>query len=273
MTIRLVQLVADHGGADLPFAEVVQRMRIAAPDATVQLTSVAPFDTIAAGFCVAQLALTEGLPDRIVIHDVGGARREPGGHERFCISRTRDGVLVVGPNAGWSWSFVLDGVCGLCRLDVATNGSPFRSRDLLPLALAHVAAQHPHAVCEDVPRSQVPTVPESAVAYVDGSGIVTTTIAELPAPAGERVVVRIGGVSATAVVAGDATAIAPGGLALVPGSSGWRGHDGRWRRFLELVVGGGSAAERFAYPAAGETVAIRRARAPARRKPRAPQKA
>ncbi len=269
MTTRLVQLVADRGGADLPFAEVVQRVRIAVPDAAIHLTTVAPFDTIAAGFCVAQLALTDGPPDRIVVHDVAGARREPGGQERFCIARTRDGVLVVGPNAGWSWSFAVEGLCGLCRLDVAADGSPFRSRDLLPLAVAHAAAEHPHAVCEDIPRSEVPPAPESAVAYVDGSGIVTTTIAEPPAAVGERVVVRIGAVSATAVVTGDATAIAPGSLALGAGSFGWRGRDGRRRRFLELIVGGGSAAERFAFPRTGEKVAIRRGRATARRTPAA----
>jgi hypothetical protein len=74
-------------------------------------------------------------------------------------------------------------------------------------------------------------------------------------------------------VAGDATAIAPGRLALASGSFGWRGRDGRRRRFLELIVGGGSAAERFAFPCTGEKVAIRRGRAAARRKPAAHQKA
>ena len=271
MSVRLIQLVADHGRADLPFAEVIQRVCIALPDATVHLTSVAPFDTIAAGFCVAQLALSEGPQDRIVAHAVGGARRESGAGERFCVARTRDGVLVVGPNAGWSWSFAADELCGLCRLDVAADGSPFPSRDLLPLALAHVAARHPHAVCENVPRSRVPPVPDSAVAYIDGSGIITTTISDPPARPGERVCVRIGGVSATALMVGDAAAIPPGGLALAPGSFGWRGRDGRRRRFLELVVGGASAAERFASPAPGERVAIRRTRR-RRRKPRARQK-
>jgi len=273
MTIRLVQLVADHGGGDLAFAEVVQRVRIGVPDAVVHLTSVAPCDTIAAGFCVALLALTDGPPDRIVVHDVTGVRREPGGQERFCIARTRGGVLVVGPNAGWSWSFAVDGLRGLCHVDVARDTSPYRARDLLPRAIAHVAAGHPHAVCDDIPRSQIPPIPPSAVAYIDGSGIITTTIAEPPAAPGERVVVGIGAVSATAVVAGDATAIAPGRLALAPGSFGWCCPDGRRRRFLALVVGGGSAAERFAFPSTGEAVAVRPARAATRRKPRVRQQA
>ena len=60
MTAWLVQLVADYGEGELMFAEVVQRLLAGLPDATVRLTTVGPSDTIAAGFCVAQLALTDG---------------------------------------------------------------------------------------------------------------------------------------------------------------------------------------------------------------------
>jgi hypothetical protein len=273
VTGRLVQLVADYAEADLTFAEVVQRVLIALPEATVRLTTVAPYDTLGAGFCVAQLALTDGPSERVVIHDVGGARREPAEHDSFCAGRSRQGVLVLGPNAGWCWSFAVDELYGLCRLDVAAAGLPSRSRDLLPQAIAHTVAQHPHAVCDDVPRSEVPPVPESAVAYVDCRGSITTTIPEPPAAAGERVVVRIAGVSATAVVAGPIARVPDGELALASGASGWRGRDGRYRRFVELIAGGGSAAARFANPPAGARVTIRPAGATARRRSRARQQA
>ncbi len=60
---RLIHLVADYGAGDLAFAEVVQRLALALPGAVVHPTPVRAFDTLAAGFVVAQLALTDGPPD------------------------------------------------------------------------------------------------------------------------------------------------------------------------------------------------------------------
>ena len=52
----LVHIVADYGQGDLAFAEVVQRLKLHLPDAEPVLTPVPPFCTLAAGFCIAQLA-------------------------------------------------------------------------------------------------------------------------------------------------------------------------------------------------------------------------
>jgi hypothetical protein len=233
---RLVQLVADYGPGDLAYAELTQRLALAVPDAVVHLTRVAPDDTLAAGYCVADLALTEGPPDRIVAHDAGDGR--------LCGGRARDGVWIVGPDAGWSWSFVIDELSRLCRLD-ATN---------LALGVAHVAKGHPHAVCDPVPRESVPPVPQRVVAYVDSAGNVKTTIAEPPAPAGSRILIRIGGASAHALVAG-AEEIPDGELALATGP-GWPTRRGGRRCFFELVVCGGSASDRFADAAPGTAVHV-----------------
>ena len=256
---RLIHLVADYGAGDLAFAEVVQRLALALPDTVVHPVVVAPYDTLAAGFCVAQLLLNDGPSDRIVVHDVtaGGDEAGPGGEgPRFCVGRTRAGVLAVGPNAGWSWSFAVDELRGLCYLDVPADGSHFRSRDRLPVAIAHVVAGHPHAICGTVPSARVPPVPEGVIAYVDGYGDLETTLSRPPAASGDRVVVSIGGVSATAIVADSPVAVAEGELALAPGSSGWPTGDGAHRRFLELSLRGGSAARRFADPATGTPVAL-----------------
>jgi hypothetical protein len=233
---RLVQLVADYGPGELAYAELIQRLALAVPDAVVHLTRVAPGDTLAAGFCVAELALTEGPSDRIVAHDVGAGR--------LCGGRTREGVWIVGPDAGWSWSFVSDELSRLCRLDASD----------LALACTHVAQGHPHAVCDPVPRASVPPVPQRVVAYIDSAGNVKTTIAEAPAPAGSRIHIRIGGASAHALVAG-AEAIPDGELALAAGS-GWPCRRGGRRCFFELVVGGGSASDRFADAAPGTAVHV-----------------
>jgi hypothetical protein len=233
---RLIQLVADYGPGDLAYAELTQRLALAVPDTVVQLTRVAPGDTLATGFCVAELALTEGPPDRIVAHDAGGGR--------LCGGRTRSGAWIVGADAGWSWSFVIGELSNLCRLDASE----------LALAVVHVAKGHPHAVWEPVPRESVPPVPERVVAYVDSAGNVKTTIAEPPAPAGSRIHVRIGGASAHALVAA-ADAIRDGELALCAGS-GWPSRRGGCRCFFELIVNGGSASDRFAGPAPGTEVHV-----------------
>jgi hypothetical protein len=102
-------------------------------------------------------------------------------------------------------------------------------------------------------------VPDRVVAYVDAAGNVTTTIAEPPAATGARIQVRIGSVSAIAIVA-DGDAVPAGELALAIGPAGWPLRRGGRRCFAELVVGGGSAAERFARPRPGTAVGLRAGR-------------
>jgi hypothetical protein len=249
---RMVGLVAGYGPGDLAFAEFAQRLALALPDAVLHLAPVAPDDTVAAGFCVAELALGRGPDDRIIVHDVG----VPGDDNRFCVGRTRDGVFVVGPKTGWSWSFVADALDGICHLDEVADGGQLRARDALPAAVAHVSHRHSHAIGDFVPRSSIPPVPEGAVVYADGRGNLKTTIVVPLAAIGERVVVHIGSVSAVAVVTDGTRAPADGELALSPGASGWATRDGGHRRFPELSVGAGSAADRFERPPSGTPVAL-----------------
>ena len=69
---RLVHVVADYGPGDLAFAELMQRLGLVLPDLHLQHTRVAPGDTLAAGYCVARLALTPRTAGRLVLHDVAG---------------------------------------------------------------------------------------------------------------------------------------------------------------------------------------------------------
>src|SRR3712207_9579211 len=97
----LVHVVADYGPAgDLAFAEVTQRLLAALPGATVVATPVGPFDTLAAGFVIAQLALTEGPAARVVFHNVAPRRdeadpRRANEGERFALAEAANGALVV----------------------------------------------------------------------------------------------------------------------------------------------------------------------------------
>src|SRR5215210_4664463 len=97
----LVHIVADYGQGDLAFAEVVQRIKRHLPDAEPVLTPVPAFSTLAAGFCIAQLALNEAPAGTLVYHNVAPreddeAAREANAGERLAYARLRTGVRVIG---------------------------------------------------------------------------------------------------------------------------------------------------------------------------------
>ena len=259
----LVHVVADYGPAgDLAFAEVTQRLAAELPGATIVATPVGPFDTMAAGFVVAQLALTDGPAERVVFHNVAPRRDEANPRranegERFTVAEVPNGTLVVGPNSGHSLAFLHD-QAPLFYLDVPAAGSQFRSRDFLPAAVGRLVAGDRGAIGKPVPPELVPRVPPAVVAYTDGYGNLKTTLDEPPTPSGERVLVRVGDASATAIVSDGSFSVAEGDLALAPGSSGWPLRGGGERRFLELFLRGGSASARLGHPASGTPVGVSR---------------
>jgi hypothetical protein len=245
----LIHLVADHGPGDLVHVQIVQQLLLALPGVSVLPTRVPEGDTVAAGFCVAQLALSDGPDDRLVLHDVASATAAG---EPLYAAHTGAGVVVIGPNTGWSWSFIATEVSSLCELDVCVGAA---ARGGLARAVSHVTRRHPHAICEVLEDPPIPAVPERAVAYVDGGGTVETTVAEPPAAVGAAVMVRIGDVSAQARVAADRDCtVGEGELAITTGPAGWPTRAGGRRTFVELFVGGGSAADRFARPRGGTEI-------------------
>jgi hypothetical protein len=230
----LVHLVADYGPGDLAFAQTVQRLALVAPEAQICPTLAA--DTLAAGLCVAALALAAGPADRVVLHDVAG----PAGDDRMWIGRTREGVLIVGAARGCTWSFVAPALDELCALDLPVDADIAR-------ALRRAVTKHPHAICAVIGRDRVPAPPDCVLAWTDRAGNLQTTLAAAPA---ERVTVRIGDHAEPARLGSPAD----GELVLEPGTRGLQ----------RLAVGGGSAAERFGGPPAGmpvEVTPVARARA------------
>ncbi|HEX7300832.1 MAG TPA: hypothetical protein VF257_17665 [Solirubrobacteraceae bacterium] len=243
-----MHLVTDRGPDDPACADLVRRLATALPGAIVQLTVVAPCDTLAAGCCVAELAVEDATAERLVAHDVTPGPGDPGpwpdgAGEQLCVGRSATGVLIVGPNRGWGWSFAVDALRGLCCMDIV----PRDVDDRLPLALRHARKRHPHAVTGTVSRAAVPAPPERAVAYIDEAGTLKTTLAALPADVGSRVLVEIGDVRAPALVSDGSVAVPDGELALAPGPAGG---------YLQLLQRGGSAAERFAEPATGTPIRV-----------------
>src|SRR4051812_35662171 len=174
----LIQLVADYGPGDLAFAETVQWLALAAPDSRVCATRVAAGDTLAAGLCVAELALGGGPGGRAVVHDVDGTPRD----RRQWIGRTRAGTLVVGADYGWGWAFVTAQPIELCALDVPPDAH-------VALAARHALSRHPHTAGAVIPRHLVPAPPARVVVWADRAGNLQTTVTSTP---DELVMVRIG---------------------------------------------------------------------------------
>jgi S-adenosylmethionine hydrolase len=247
----LLTVVADYGTGDLAFAEVRQRFAKLLPDAEVTALPVPPFDTVGAGFCVAQLALGDGPADRIVYANVAPREdeddpREDNAGEPLAAARLDSGVLVVGVASGYSLSFLAAAGAGVRAVRVADAGSQFRSRDVFPAAVAALARG------EDVLGDplEVPPPPARTVVYTDGYGNLKTSWHEPPAPVGSTVRVRIGDRTAPAVVSDGVFAVPAGAMSFAPGSSGWA------EPFYELLIRGGNAAALFGRPANGSPVEV-----------------
>lgn len=251
----------DGEGTDL-----VRRLALAFPGVVVEICAVSADDTLAAGFCVAQLACAGGSDRRLVASWVGadpaGATPGPwpeGAGPRLCVGRGAAGTLIVGPNAGFGWSLALPDLRGLCFLDVTPAG-----RDTwggtLATAVAHAHCRHPHAAAGAVDRDAVPPPPPAAVARVDRDGTLKTTIIGLPARLGQTVDVRIGAIAAPALVSDGATGAprpSEGQLLLAPARSEWPvAADLGPPRYAELRAVGGSAADRFARPPTGTPIEV-----------------
>jgi len=257
----LVHLVADYGPGDLAAAEVGSSLAVHLPGADVTYTPVGPFDTVAAGFCVAQLALGEGPAERLVYHNVAPREdrddpRPDNEGEPLVAARLANGVLVVGVAAGCTFAFVADEVDEIHEVAVPPSGSQFRSRDAFPALLPGLLAGDRSLLAAPVEPATLPDIPARAVAYVDGYGNLKTTWQEFPAEPGTRVRVRVGDVEAAAIVGGGTFAVPAGELSFAPGSSGWATRTGGQRRWYELLARGGNAAELFDCPAPGTPVEV-----------------
>ncbi|GIF04856.1 SAM hydrolase/SAM-dependent halogenase family protein [Actinoplanes siamensis] len=254
----LLTIVADYGTGDLAFAEVRQRLALLLPEADVTAIPVPPFDTVSAGFCVAQLAFGEGPADRVIYANVAprqdsDAPRAGNAGERLVACRLRTGVLVVGVAAGASMSFLAEAGLPLRAVRVPDAGSQFRSRDVFPGAVAALARGDASLLGPEV---TVAAPPPRSVVYVDGYGNLKTSWYDAPADVGARVRVDIGGRQVVAVVSDGVFAVPDGQMSFAPGSSGWPTGDGRHRACYELFARGASAAELFGHPGAGTPVQI-----------------
>jgi S-adenosylmethionine hydrolase len=248
----MLTVVADYGTGDLAFAEVRQRFALLLPEADVAAIPVPPFDTVSAGFCVAQLAFGDGPADRVVYANVAPRQdedepREDNAGERLVAGRLA-GVLIVGVASGSSMSFLAGEGVPLHAVNVADAGSQFRSRDVFPAAVAGLVRGDDGLLGEQI---TVDPPPEQVVVYTDGYGNLKTSWHEPPAEIGATVRVRIGGAEAEAMVTDGVFSVPAGMVSFAPGSSGWNG-----TAFYELLARGGNIAEQFGFPPSGTPVEV-----------------
>lgn len=260
MLVMLLHVIADFGHADLAFAEVSQRLKCLLPEAQLVLTSVPPFATLAAGFCVAQLGLNEAPENTLIFHNVAPRRdnkeaRQNNDGERLAYALLPNGVKVVGVHAGFAFSFLREVATEFHYVNVPSAGSQFRSRDLFPQGVTAVAKGQREALSERMLLEHIPSIPEGRVAYMDGFGNIKTTFLAGSYEVGQHLHITLNNVTQTAIVSDGSFSVPQGTLTFSPGSSGWDTPTGQVR-WMELFLRGGSAAQMFALPANAETITL-----------------
>ncbi len=256
----LLHLIADYGFGDLAFAEVRQRLVEHLPQSDVVHLPVPAFDSLGAGFCMGQLARGSGPANRVIYSNVAprGDDDDPrpsNEGERLVAGWLPNGVLVVGVNSTYAFSFVRSTGVELHEVRLPASGSQFRSRDVFPQLVADLVRGDWGCLGERLGPEAVPPVPEARVAYVDGYGNVKTTWTSPPAPAGTPVTVRVGDRTLRAVVSDGTFAVPAGDTSFAPGSSGWDEGD-QHVRFYEIFTRGGSAADALGRPSGGRRVEV-----------------
>jgi S-adenosylmethionine hydrolase len=275
----MLHIIADYGQGDLAFAEVMQRLQKGLSGVQPVLTNVPPFATLAAGFCIAQLALNDPAEGMIIYHNVaprsdGTQPVDAGAGERLVFARLPNGVRVIGVNSGHSLSFIRDTAEELRWVNMEASKSQFRSRDVFPKAVATIASGNTEPLGDEIARSEIPDIPQNCLVYVDGYGNLKTTIPlEQSVTAGSTILqshfndvpghtisVRIGEVKKTVVIGDASFDVKPGQMTLAPGSSGWTFQKGNGMqhniRWMELFFRSGSAWEEFGRPPIGASIEI-----------------
>lgn len=257
-----ISLIADYGNGDPAFTEVIQRLLMALPHAQINTLSVPPFSTLATGFWIAQLGLNPGSGDRLIYHncaprqDKSEPRLDNEGEGLTYVLLT-NGVKVVGVNAGYTLSFIKDYAQAMHIVKVSRGGSQFRSRDVFPIAAAAIAQNDFSLLGDALHASQIPDVPSSRIAWVDGYGNLKTTIAadSINLQPETKVVVSVGDVVSDAIYSDGSFKVPEGTLAFAPGSSGWQAaNGGKAVQWMELFLRGGNAWERFGRPRVNQLI-------------------
>ena len=248
--------IYDYPRGDLADLEVRLAVRQHLAGWSIDSASIPSFKTLAAGFVIAQTALSplaeKMSPDHFLIYancaprkDLEEQRKDNEG-EGLVYAELTNGARIVAVNSGYSLSIVREMIGKLWQVNVPVGGSQFRSRDNFPIVLKKVIEKDfGETLCTELQPSEViPDIPKNRVAYIDSFGNLKLTMREkdsefMSLKDGDQVRVKIGQTPRVATVTTGSFNINEGELALAPGSSGYS------NRFVELFLRGGSAQAHF----------------------------
>jgi S-adenosylmethionine hydrolase len=257
MSESTIVLITDYGTGDPAFTEVTLQLKSRIPGVTVLPQSTPPFSTINTGYWIYQIAMTPNLKDTFIYSNTAPRKEDKAAQknnsgEKLMYARLKNGFEIIAVNAGYCFSFVKDEIEEFCYVNIPSEGSQFRSRDVFPEAVTKMVQKDNSFKGENVEPINIPDVPERSIASVDGYGNIKTTMRKSQsqfAP-GDLLQITISSKTHLATYTDGIFGVQDGELTFAPGSTG---HSDK---FMELVLRGGSAYQMFDTPRVESTFTI-----------------
>lgn len=238
--------------------EVIQKLQGLCPSVVVFPTSIPSFNTIATGFCAMQYALVNPAEHMIIYTNTAprkddAEKRKDNEGEKLVYALLKNGVKIVGVNAGYCFSFIKGEIKEFHEVNVANKGSQFRSRDFFPEAVVGIAKDIQKYIGKTVDIKSIPDIPKNRIAWIDSFGNIKTTLRQSDIKKfkpGTPVMIGLGTMKRTAWVSDGSFSVREGELAFSAGSSG--GPD----KFMELFLRGLSAWKELGKPTGEEELTV-----------------
>jgi len=249
MTNPNIVIIADYGTGDPSFTEVMLQLKVLIPNATIIPQSTPPFSTLNTGFWIYQIALTSNIKNTYIFSNTAPRKEDKtaqknNGGEKLMYAKLKNGFEIMAVNAKYVFSFVRQYIKDFRFVNIANEGSQFRSRDFYPKAVAQMIRNEKVFLGERGNITTIPHVPKNLISSIDGYGNIKTTtkISQVKFKPGQTIIIEIHNQKHLASYTDGVFHVKEGELAFAPGSSG---HNDK---FMEIFVRGGNAYQLFDYP-------------------------
>lgn len=258
-----IVFIHDLGNRDLAEQEVKLKLRAKFSRADIDCVAINPFNTIEAGFVLAQLAMNN--MGNIIYVNVAPRKQDlaavvdNAGEKLVC--GVYNGNIIVAVNSGFTLSYLKD-VVNFWEVNCKYAGSQFRSRDVFPeqiYLISQAINEVGYSSLSEIKYvganvTNIPDMPSDKILYSDyfGNLKINNVLTEEQKDA-PKLHVRIQGTGVN-VNNGNGNGIfsvPDGEFVIAQGSSGWNTN-----RFLEISLRGGNAAKHFGNPLPGTKVNI-----------------
>lgn len=253
-------ILSDYGTGDPAFTEVMLRLSQLVPDVRLLPQSTPPFSTINTGYWMYQFAMTDDVVNTYIYSNTAPRKEDTKAQqnnsgEKLMYAKLKNGFEIVAVNAGYCFSFVKPLIEEFRLVNIANEGSQFRSRDIYPHAVAKMIAKDEAIKGDEISVDTIPDYPLHAIASIDGYGNIKTTTrrSNLDLTPGQDITITLNGMTHQAVFTDGTFHVAEGMLAFAPGSTG---HEDR---FMEIFYRGQSAEKLFNNPRVETTFSLQTA--------------